>query len=331
MKPLIFSACLLLALTAIGTIGLRVIEHAPWLDCLFMAVITLTTVGYGEAVPLSEAGRLFVIGFLMVSATVFAYSAFSIGQWVVSAQIGAYWGKRRMDKNVSKLDGHFIICGLGRMGLTICRYLAQRQRPFVVIDRDDALLREHCDAAGWLYLLGDATDDDVLRRAGIQKARALTTVLSTDADNVYVVLTARMLNSQLQIIARASDDKAVQKMQHAGATRVVSPFSTGAVKMARFMLHPSIEDFLEVTDQTGTDLELADVQISPDSPYVGRKINETNLRAKGIMILGVRRVSGERLVPPPGDTILNAGDSLFAFGSAAAVNEMINATDSSRM
>ena len=163
--------------------------------------------------------------------------------------------------------------------------------------------------------------------AGIGHARSLATVLATDADNVYVVLSARMLASGLQIIARASDEKAVEKMQRAGATRVVSPFSTGAVKMARFMLTPTVEDFFEITDTRGHDLELADVQITENSPYVGKKLMETDLREKGVMVVGIRRANGERLMPPPGTAVLMPGDSLFAFGSSAAVNGMIGESE----
>lgn len=327
MRPLLSSVGMLLGLTVLGTFGLRLIENAPWLDCLFMAVISLTTVGYGEVVPLSSAGRWFMIAYLFASLGIFTFAATHIGQWVVSAEGRAIWEGRRMEKKLRQLRDHYIVCGLGRMGSTIARYLHDRGQPFVVIDNDEARLHKHCDEFGWLFIVGNATNDDVLRHAGIERAHALTTVLTTDADNVYVVLTARMLNSKLPIIARASDDNAVQKMQHAGATRVVSPFSTGAVKMARFMLHPSIEDFLEVTDQSGLDLELADLQLHQQSRYIGKRLSETDLREKGVMILGVRRADGQRLIPPPADTELRAGDCLFVFGSTAAVNEMINAAD----
>lgn len=327
MRPLVSSVGMLLALTVVGTVGLRLIEHAPWLDCLFMAVISLTTVGYGEAVPLSTAGRWFMMAYLFAGLGVFTFAATRIGQWIISAEMREFWEGRRMEKNLGQLHDHYIICGLGRMGSTIAHYLHDRGKPFVVIDHDSKRLHSLCDQLGWLYVIGDATNDDVLRHAGIERAHALTTVLSTDADNIYVVLTARMLKSTLPIIARASDDKAVQKMQHAGATRVVSPFSTGAVKMARFMLHPSIEDFLEVTDQTGIDLELADLQLHEQSRYIGKRLSATDLREKGVMILGVRRADGQQLIPPPGDTELRAGDCLFVFGSSAAVNDMINAAD----
>ena len=174
--------------------------------------------------------------------------------------------------------------------------------------------------------MGDATDDAVLKRAGIERARSLASVLPTDADNVYVTLSARMLAPDLQIVARATEEKAVEKIQRAGATRVVSPFSSGAQKMARFMLTPSIEDFLEIADARG-DLELADVQITPESPYVGKRLQQTDLAKKGVMIIGIRRASGERLMPPPGSAEIQAGDWLFAFGSSDAVNSLIGEID----
>ncbi|HID21746.1 MAG TPA: TrkA family potassium uptake protein, partial [Planctomycetaceae bacterium] len=149
----------------------------------------------------------------------------------------------------------------------------------------------------------------------------------TDADNVYVVLASRMLNPKMQIVARASDDRAVEKMQRAGASRVISPISSGAVKIARFMLTPSVADFLEIADSRGPELELADVQIKPTSPYVGKQLLETDLRQRGIMVIGIRRADGKRLLPPPGTATIEAGDCLFVFGSAAAINEMISASE----
>ena len=228
-----------------------------------------------------------------------------------------------MEREIQKLDGHFIVCGFGRRGWTICEHLRDRGKPFVVIDTDEALLRSGCTEQNWLFVVGDASDDRVLMQAGIQRARALATVLPTDADNVYVALTARLLSGKLEIIARASDEEASLKLERAGANRVVSPYSTGAQKIARFMLNPNIEDFLEIADHRGQDLELADVQISRDSPYVGKKLAETDLRELGVMIVGIRRRNGEKLMPPPGNAVIEPGDCLFAFGSTTAVNRMI--------
>lgn len=325
MRQIALVFAVLLLFTVIGAVGFRLCEGWEWLDCFYHAVIVMTTVGMSSSMQLSLRGatKLFIIGYLMVGVGIFTYSVSLIGQQVLNLQLRGFWERRRMDHAIDRLRGHYIVCGFGRMGQTICQYLHQRQRPFVIIDnnpqRFDATVRER----GWLHLNGDATDDEVLARAGIVHAKSLASVLPTDADNVYVVLSARLLNERLQIIARAGDEKAVDKMQRAGASRVVSPFSSGAMKMARFMLNPSIEDFLEVTDDQGSQLEIADVQIAKDSRLVGKRLAETDLRERGVMIIGIRRNNGERLMPPPGSAVLEPGDSLFAFGSSAAVNAMI--------
>jgi voltage-gated potassium channel len=328
LRRVMVSASLLLIMLLAGTTGFRFFSGGSWLDCLYMAVTTMTTVGYGEIVPLGPAGRGFVIVYLIVAFGVVSYSAFQIGQWVFSAEMRHLIERRRMQKEIQQLKDHYIVCGLGRMGRTICRYLRERGKPFVTIDHNETRARTVCDAEGWLYIVGDATDDRLLNEAGIQRARALATVLPTDADNVYVILSARLLASKLEIIARASGDSAAVKMEKAGANRVVSPYSTGAHKIARFMLNPNIEDFLEIADQRGQNLELADVQIAPDSPYVGRKLMETDLRELGVIVVGIRRQNGERLMPPPGSALIEPGDCLFAFGSTSAVNKMIG--DSAR-
>ena len=317
---------LLVAMTLVGTFGFKFFSLDPdvtWIDCLYMTVTSMTTVGYGEIVKVGQTGRLFVIVFLMTGFAVVSYGAIEIGQWLFSAEMRHFLEKRRMDKEIQQLDGHFIVCGFGRMGWTICKHLRERERPFIVIDTDENLLRNGCTGQNWLFVVGDASDDSVLMQAGIGRAKALATVLPTDADNVYVALTARLLSSKIDIIARASDEGAALKLERAGANRVVSPYSTGAQKIARFMLNPNIEDFLEIADHKGQDLELADVQIAPGSPYVGKQLMETDLRDAGVMIVGIRRRNGDRLMPPPGSAVIEAGDCLFAFGSTTAVNRMI--------
>ena len=322
MRRILTIAALLLLLTLIGTLGFRLIEGARWLDCLYMAVITLTTVGFEHTIQPSDAGKIFIILYLVFGLGLFTYSALMVGQWVVNVELRSLWEKRRMEKKISHLKDHYIVCGCGRMGTTICDYLSQRKEPFVVVDHDEDVLRASCSETGRLWLVGDATDDDVLTKAGVAQARSLATVLPTDADNLYVTLSARLLGPDLQIVARASDEAAVEKLRRAGATRVVSPFASGAVRMARFMLHPSIEDFLEITDRHGSELELADIQIAAGSPYVGSKLMETDLRERGLMVIGIRRASGESLMPPGGSATIQEGDSLFMFGRADAVNAL---------
>jgi len=321
-------AGLLLFLTVVGTVGFRVIEEAPWLDCLFMAVITLTTVGYSDYVGLSDAGKLFVIGYLIVGLSVFTYRAFQLGQWIVRAQLRSMLERRRMEKAITRLENHFVVCGMGRMGETIGTYLDRRDKPFVAIDVDEERLQDVCEQRGWLCVHGDATDDEVLKTAGVTRARCLASTLATDADNVYVVLSARRLSADLPVIARASEDKAVQKLERAGATRVISPFSTGALKMARFMISPNIEDFLEIADSHGADWELADVQITQSNPYVGKTLEQSDMRERGLMVIGIRRADGESLMPPSSSALIKPGDSLFVFGATASVNAMIEQSES---
>lgn len=323
MRRILTIVALLLFLTLIGTLGFRLIEGARWIDCLYMAVITLTTVGFEHTIEPSDAGKIFIILYLVFGLGLFTYSALMVGQWIVNVEVRSLWERRRMEKKISHLRNHYIICGCGRMGTTICEYLSERNEPFVVIDHDEDLLRASCTETGRLWLVGDATDDEVLTKAGVARARSLASVLPTDADNLYVTLSARLLGPDLQIVARASDEAAIEKLQRAGATRVVSPFSSGAVRMARFMLHPSVEDFLEITDHHGSDLELADIQIAAESPYVGSRLMDTDLRERGLMVIGIRRTSGESLMPPSGTAIIQEGDSLFMFGRAEAVNALI--------
>jgi len=335
MRRVLTIVGLLISLTAVGAFGYRLLlPDISWLNGVYLAVITLTTLGSRDPmdpaiIHLDSRVQVFTIGYLLIGLGMFTYSAFLLGQWVISAQMRSVLERKRMqrEKEISELSGHSIVCGQGRMGMTICEYLSARGKPFVVIDCDEERLEEMCTERGWMFRAGDATDDELLKEAGIERAQSLASVLPTDADNVYVVLSARMLASDLQIIARASDQKAVEKLQHAGATRIVSPFSSGAVKMARFMMNPSVEDFLEIADDRGNDLELADIYISKDSPYVGKALMDTDLRDKGVMVIAVRRASGEHLMPPGGTTVIQQGDSLFAFGSAGAVSEMIGRSD----
>ena len=301
--------------------GFRVTESYSWLEALWLAVITLTTVGAYDD-PLSPAGKLFAVGYLFCGLGVASYSLFALGQTVVSAEFRRMWEKRRMNKRIAGLSDHNVVCGLGRMGRGVCEYLARRDRPFVVIDRNEELLEEVCTECGWAWVAGDAADDAVLKEAGVDRAASLTTALPTDAENLYVVLSARLLSDSLQIVARATEERAIGKLERAGADRVVSPLASGAVKMARFMLNPHVEDFLAIADDRESDLELADVQIVDGSDLCGKSLKESGLSEQGLMIIGIRRGDGERLMPPPPDAVIRAGDCLFTFGKSDAINAL---------
>lgn len=322
LRRFVTTVGLLFLMTVLGAVGFRAITGARWLDCLYMAIITLTTVGYGEVIELGDPGRIFVIVYLILGIGTFSFSAFQIGQLIVSPELKSLLETRRMEKAISHLSKHCIVCGLGRMGVTICRHLQEHHRGFVVVDVDEDRVKSVCDRDGWLYVIGDATDDQVLLRAGIGRAQALAAVLPTDADNVYVTLSAHMLSGELEIIARASSEKAAAKMERAGASRVVSPFSAGALKMARFLLNPNLEGFLEIIEKE-QDLELADVQVGANCPYVGERLMDIDMTEVGVVIVGLRRANGVRLLPPPPTAVIEPGDCLFAFGRAGALHKML--------
>lgn len=316
MRRLIQIPLLLLMMLLVGAVGLHLLTAQPLLLCFYQAFILLTTVGSNEPEPLTDATMIFVIIYLACGLGIFAYSAFQFGQILVNANFQAVLERRRMEREISKLKDHFIVCGYGKMGQELSTYLHKRNQMFVIIDQNEELFTPEMRQSGWLFLAGDATQDEVLERAGIERARALTTVLPTDANNLYVVLSARLLSSDLQIVARASDDRASQKMTQAGATRVINPLSSGAIRMARFMLSPSIENFVEVAESEGVDWEIADVNVPDNSPLINQALKDSALRESGIMLLGVRRDSGEKFFPPPGDLVFHSGDNLFAFGNS---------------
>jgi len=316
MRQLLQIPLLLTGMLLAGAIILHLITEQSLLHCFYQAVNLLTTVGSSEPTPVTNATRLFVITYLFCGLGVFTYSALKFGEILVNTDLRLLLERRRMETLISKLEDHFIICGYGRMGSTLCEYLASRDQPFVVIDEEEEIFDDEFRARRWMFICGDASHDDTLLAAGVNNARGLTTVLPTDADNLYVVLSARLLAPELQIVARASDERATHKMRQAGATRVINPLAEGATRMARCMLSPSVENFVEVADSRGVDWEIADFNIPDHSPLVGKKIYETGLRDMGIMLLGVVTTAGNKLFPPPSDLRLSPDDNLFAFGSS---------------
>jgi voltage-gated potassium channel len=227
-----------------------------------------------------------------------------------------------MDTRMKALKDHYIVCGFGRMGRSLCQQLASRRLPFVAVDKSDHALA-FCQETGWPWLVGDATEDRTLLDAGIERARGVATVLSSDAENLYVVLSARLLSKNLQILSRASTDKDAAKLLQAGANRVISLYTTGATKMAQLLANPNVEDFIEIITTKGKELDLTEVQVTLKASYAGKPLAETDFRKKGIIIVGIRRPSGELLLPPSGTDVLQTGDCLIALGKTEAIGELI--------
>ena len=309
------AALLPLLLLTLGTIGYRVIEGWSYHDSLYMTVITLTTVGYREVHPLSRAGEIFTMVLALGGVFTLFYATASVIAGLVSGQILDLWGSRRMERNLASLEGHVIVCGYGRMGRLACQEFAAQESQFVVIDRDEELLAGFQHPRG-IALRGDATSDETLVRAGIKRAKALISAVSSDADNLYITMSARLLNERLFIVSRAEDDSSGKKLLRAGASRVVSPYAIGAARLAQAVLRPAVVDFLELaTRSEHLELNIEETKISPTSRLAGSTLETSGVRHEyGLIIVAIKKPSGHMLFNPSRDAVLEAGDVLIMLG-----------------
>ncbi len=311
LYPLVFVAGIILS----GTLGYILIEGWPWFDSLYMTVITLATIGYGEVKPLTPGGRWFTIVLIFVGVAVFGFLITRLTEAVIESGIRSALGRRKLFKDISQLHDHFILCGAGRVGLRVVDELDRKGVDFVVIEHDDQVA-ERLLTSGHLVLIGDATDETVLEGAQVRRAKTLITAASSDAENVYITLTARGLNPNIYIVARANDQAAERQLKRAGANKVVSPVLIGSHRMAQAALSPAVADFLESTTMTEKlDLNFEQVHIADDSPLNGVRLKDSGIRsAHEVMVVAITPQGGEMIFNPNGDQMLHAGDLLIAIG-----------------
>jgi voltage-gated potassium channel len=291
-----------------------VIEEWSFVDALYMTIITITTVGYAEVHPLTTNGQIFSIFLIVGGVSGALYAVSGIAGYVIEGHLGTTLGRRRMQRSITKLKGHFILCGYGRVGREIARVFAEENIPFVAIDKDRDSIAD-AEKDGHLYLLADATDDEVLKEAGIEQARGLVVALGSDADSVYITLSARGLRPDLFIEARASSNMAEAKLKKAGANRIIAPYSLGARRMAELALRPAVVDFIDtVIRSRGQDLQMENITVRHDSALAGLTVEETRHRTKAA-ILTISRKDGKLLVNPSIEEIIEAGDRLITLGT----------------
>ncbi len=304
----------LLALLSFGTVGNYFLEGHSWFKALYFTVVTISTVGYGDIIPQTTAGKIFAMVLIFGGAGLFFYAFGLISEAVLSGAIQNVFGRRQLEKKIQTLKDHYVICGYGRIGKHICNLIA-REVPFVVIENDPEVIKE-IEADGHLFLESDATQEETLLKAGVERARGLVTVLRSDADNVYITLTARSLNPRIFILARADDERVVKRLKQAGANKVFSPYLIGARRMALAILRPAVTDFLELTTpEINLELQLEEVRLSPRSRLVGKDLVTSRIReVSGAIILAVKKLSGEMVFNPPPHYVLEAGDILIALG-----------------
>ncbi|PID71509.1 MAG: potassium transporter TrkA [Desulfobulbus propionicus] len=315
-KPLIISG-LFLALLVAGTFGYMWFENTTFWGGLYLTIITVFTVGYGDVVPIHPAGKVFTVFLVITSVSFVMYTFSKITETMIEGELRGLFRRRKMKQQVARLNGHYLVCGFGRIGMEICKILAEHGRPFVVIDNDPNAIRE-IEEHSYLAYLGEASDDDVLLDAGIQKAHGLVSVVSTDADNMYITLTARGLNKDLYILTRSSGAAGVQtKLMRAGASKVISPYAYGARRMAHLIVRPTVTDFIDLTMRTGElDLLMEELRVSTSSPLIHKTLIKAEIRKKyDVIVIAIKREDGTMLFNPKPDTFIEAGDILIVLGS----------------
>jgi voltage-gated potassium channel len=320
-RKLILAALLILLVIAFGTVGYMSIEGWGFLDAIYMTVITLTTVGYEEIHKLSTSGRIFTI-ILSISGVGTVLYTLGIGaQFVLEGEIQQIFRRKRLEKKLEELKDHYIICGYGRIGRIIAKELLMKYLNIVVIEKYQEALNGTED---FLVIEGDATKDEILRRARIERARCLISVLPTDAENLFVVLSAREISPNLLIVARSGEEGSEHKLITAGADKAVSPYYIGGIRIAQTVLKPAVIDFIEFATKSGNiELQLEEIPIREGSKLAGLTLDQCGIgRELGVIIVAIKLKTGEMRFNPTFRTEIQAGDTLIAVGEISKLKEL---------
>ena len=314
VQRLKLAVVLLLVIVVFGTSGFTFIEGYRPLEALYMTVITLSTVGFGEVRELDDQGRLFAIILIVLGVSLGAFTASVIGQMVLEGHLRELYGRRRMQKKISKLAGHYILAGYGRVGRRVAREFQRRGAPFVVIENEDKALEEAAEDEV-MFVDGSATDDDVLRQAGIDRARTLISTLPDEAQNVYITLTARYMNKDVNIIARADVEEGERKLMRAGANHVISPHVLGGQRMAMAAIRPNVVDFMHMTSLGEGGLSIEEVVIPANCRFEGKTLVDSGIKQEfGVTIIGIKEPDKQMNIAPGPNTVLDEGDVLVLIG-----------------
>lgn len=316
-RRLTWSAAALVAVAVYGIAGYMLLEGWSFLDAVYMVALILSSVGFREVRPLDTSGQVFTITVLVLGVTLLLVTVALVAQAIAEGGLGVRGRRRRMQRAVDRMSGHFIVCGYGRVGRTVARELEGEGAAFVVVDRNEEL-EEELSRDGVVNLIGDASSDDVLRAAGIDRARGLVSTLDSDANNVFVTIVARALNHDLYVVARASESTAADRMYKAGADRVVSPYVSSGRHMALLALRPRVVDYMDVTTDDGPGLRLEEVVVEARSALEGRLLSEI---AGDAVPLVVKRVDGELIQTPDPTLRLGDGDVIVLLSDLPAGSE----------
>jgi voltage-gated potassium channel len=314
----------LVLLVAIGTAGFHFIEGWSWFDGLYMVITTFTTIGYTEVHPLSHVGRIFnVLLILMGVGNVFLIIG-ALTQSVLEVEFNQFFGRRKMEREISRLTGHYIICGAGRVGRSVARELARKPASFVVIESDPDKAAKY-NEEGWPIIIGDATKEQILKQARIESAAGLVAASTTDAINTYIVLTARGINPRLKIIARASEEDAEKHLKTAGADTVISPYTFAGYRIAHSFLRPNVLDFIEIAMLQNTELglEIEEIKVDETSRFASKTVRDSHIRQElDVIVLAIKRPGQQMLFNPKSDDMINAGDQIVVMGQPERLRKL---------
>lgn len=324
-KRLAVAIAALLSILCVGTLGFHYLEGWAILESLYATVITVSTVGYGDFIPQSAAGMLFTVFLIIIGVGTMLYTVGLLTETMIEGRLNFILGKGRLEKMINKMENHYIICGCGRIGRLICRELAEEKVDFVVIDNNpEAILR--IEEEGFVYYKGDATHDKTLLAAGIKKAKGIICVLPSDAENLYVILTARELNQEIFILTRAEGEESEKRLLRAGANRVESPYVMGGMRMAMAILRPAMLDFVEITTmKQSLELRMDEIAICADSSYISKSLEESQIRQKfGLIVVAVKKESGKMIFNPMAKYVIEKNDKLIVLGEVENINLFTN-------
>jgi len=318
-----FAVALLALIVALGTFGYMVIEGWSAWDAFYMTIITVTTVGYREVHTLSRAGEALTVGVLIFGVGAALYAFTLLATIVVEGGLPRRLQRRRHERMLETIKDHFIICGYGRIGSTVAQQFRRQQVPFVVVERNPERLQAAIDE-GAIAVEADASREDILKRVGIERARGFVAAVGTDAENVYAVLTARVLRPDLFIVSRAETEDATMRLKRAGADRVVLPYQIGAVAIAQTALRPAVVEFVELAPSTeNLDLSMEQVTVAPQSALANKSILDANLRQRfGVIVVGIQRQDRTMDFNPEPDTAMYAGDKLVVLGRPDSLKKL---------
>lgn len=319
---------LVFTLLGLGTVGFHIIEGWSWFDSFYGTLMTVSTIGADPVNKLSQAGRIFNVGLIVLGVAVVGFAIGTFTQAMIQFELDTFVGRRRMEKEISKLRDHIIICGTGRVGRRVATELAQRNLPILLIDKDPARA-QWAQERNFPVIIGDASDEAVLREARIGFAKGLASAVNSDANNIYIVLTARGLAPGIPIVARASDDSAESKLVKAGATTVISPYAYAGQRIARLLTKPTVQHFIDLASSSMAggklNLQIEEMHVSNGSKLTGMTLGDADIRHRlGVIILAIRRDGGELEFNPPSHRKISAGDYLISMGDSRKLKELEN-------